>query len=99
MRRAQLARVSRFWRPAEETERPVIPVAGGAATSTGGFGVGAASLDSLGRGGDGECRMDLGGGGPDADGVLSVSLAEVFGHLCREFLGLAVVLVFCTLGG
>jgi hypothetical protein len=28
--------------------------------------------------------MDLGDGGPDAGGVLSVSLAEVFGRLCRE---------------
>src|SRR5215813_11828182 len=89
--RALLAQVSLFWRPTEETERPVFPVAGGSATSTGGFGEGAASLGSLERGGDGECRMDLGDGGPDAGGVLPVALAEVFGCLCREFLGLAVV--------
>ena len=81
-----------FWRPAEETEYPVFPVAGGSVTSSGGLGVGAASLGWLGRGGDGECRMDLGDGGPDAGGVLSVSPAEVFGRLCHEFFGFAVVI-------
>jgi len=60
-------------------------------TSTGGFGVGAASLGSLERGGDGEGRVDLGDGGPDAGGVLPVALAEVFGCLLGEFLGLTVV--------
>jgi len=96
-----LAWVSLFWRSAEETERPVFPVAGGFVTSTGGFratlwgggfGVAAASLGSVERGGDGECRMDLGDGGPDAGGVLSVSAAEVFGRLCHEFFGFAVVI-------
>lgn len=93
---AQLARASLFWRSAKETEHPVFPVAGGSVTSTGGFraalwgggfGVGAASLGSLERGGDGECRMDLGDGRPDTGDVLSVSLAEVFAGLRRELLG------------
>jgi hypothetical protein len=99
-RRAQLARVSMFWRSAKETEYPVFPVARGFVTCTGGFGaalreggfgVSATSLGSLERGGDGECRMDLGDGGPYGGAVLSVSPAEVFGCLRREFLGLAVV--------
>ena len=83
--------VSRFWRPAKETERPVFPVAGGSATSTGGFGVGAASLGSLERGGDGECRVDLGDGRPDDGGLLPVAMSQVFGRLLGEFLGLTVV--------
>jgi hypothetical protein len=81
-----LAWVSLFWRSAEETEYPVFPVAGGFVTSKGGF------RATLWGGGDGECRMDLGDGGPDAGGVLSVSPAEVFGRLCHEFFGFAVVI-------
>ena len=88
-RRAQLGRVSLFWRPAKETEHPVFPVAGGSVTSSGGFGMGAASLGWFGRGGDGECRMDLGYGGPDGGAVLAVSVAEVFGCLRCELFGAA----------
>ena len=95
-----IARVSLFWRPAKETEPPVFPVAGGSVTSRGGFravlrgggfGMGAASLGSLERGGDGKCRMDLGDSRPDAGAVLPVALAEVFGCLLGEFFGLTVV--------
>jgi len=60
-------------------------------TSMGVFGVSAVSLGSLERGGDGECRVDLGNGRPDAGAFLPVAVAEVFGCLRREFLGLAVV--------
>jgi len=70
-----------------------VTSAGGfrAALWGGGFGVGAASLGSLERGGDGECRVDLGDGRPDGGGVLPVALAEVFVRLLGEFLGLTVV--------
>jgi len=62
----------------------VFPVAGRSVTSTGGFGVGAASLGPLERGGDGECRMNLGDSRPEGGGVLPVALAEVFGRSCSQ---------------
>jgi hypothetical protein len=40
-------------------------------------------------GGERQRRVHLGDGGPDGGVVLPVSLAEVFGRLRREFLGLA----------
>jgi hypothetical protein len=46
------------------------------------------------RGSSGESKggVNLGDGGPDSGAVLPVSLPEVLVSLCRQFLGLAVVI-------